>query len=291
MDFFNYQQGSLYAEDVPVATIAKHYGTPCYIYSRATLERHWHAFDNALDNYPHLICYAVKANSNLAVLQVLARLGSGFDIVSLGELERVLAAGGQSNRVVFSGVGKLAHEIEQALAYGIFCFNVESAAELEIINNIAQRMGKIAPIALRINPDIDAKTHPYISTGLKQNKFGVALDQALPLYMRAASLAAVRPIGMACHLGSQITDLQPFLAALDRLLVLQQQLQAQDIALSHLDLGGGLGIRYHAENPPQPTEYAAVLLAKLRACGLRLILEPGRAIAGNSGILVTQVIY
>lgn len=292
MDHFNYKNQQLFAEDVAVADIIKQYGTPAYIYSRATLERHWHAFDNALGNHPHLICFAVKSNSNIALLNVMAKLGSGFDIVSQGELERVLAAGGDANKVVFSGVAKSHSEIARALEVGIRCFNVESIAELNRINVVAGEMGKKAPISLRVNPDVDAHTHPYISTGLKENKFGVSVDVARDVYRLAKTLPNVQIVGMDCHIGSQLTELQPFLDATDRLIVLMEQLKEDGIELHHLDLGGGLGVPYTDETPPHPSEYAAALLAKLKDYpNLEIILEPGRAITANAGILVTKVEY
>ena len=292
MDFFQFQDGRLFAEKRAVQQLAEEFGTPLYIYSRATLERHWHAFDSALGTHPHLICYAVKANSNIAVLNVMAQLGSGFDIVSQGELERVLAAGGAPGKVVFSGVAKSREEIMRALEVGIRCFNVESVAELHNINQIAGEMGKIAPISLRVNPDVDAHTHPYISTGLKENKFGVSVDEARAVYKLAAGLPHVKIVGMDCHIGSQLTELQPFLDATDRLLVLMEQLQQDGIELRHLDLGGGLGVPYHGETPPHPSDYARALLNKLKAYPqLEIILEPGRAISANAGILVSQVRY
>ncbi|MCG8426059.1 MAG: diaminopimelate decarboxylase [Chromatiales bacterium] len=291
MDYFNYRDNHLFAEDVPVAQIAEQYGTPCFIYSRATLERHWHAFNDAFANRPHMVCYAVKANSNLAVLNLFARLGSGFDIVSQGELERVLAAGGEANKVVFSGVGKTVAEMERALEVGIRCFNVESPAELERLNEVAGAMGKVAPVALRVNPDVDAKTHPYISTGLKENKFGVSIDQADEIYQRAAELPNIRISGVACHIGSQLTSIDPFLDALDRLLALIAHLDQKGIAIDHLDLGGGLGIRYTDEHPPEPAAYAEAIAKRLGDSPLEINIEPGRAIAGNAGILVTKVEY
>jgi diaminopimelate decarboxylase len=289
MDFFDYRDGRLFAEEVDVSAIAAAYGTPCFVYSRATLERHWRAFDSALDDHPHLICYAVKANSNLAVLDTLARLGSGFDIVSVGELERVLAAGGEPGRVVFSGVGKRAEEIARALEIGIRCFNVESKSELMRIDRIAGRLGKLAPVSLRINPDVDAETHPYIATGLKENKFGIDIEQAPAVYVLAAGLPNVRVVGVDCHIGSQLTQLAPFVDALERLLVLAERLEKQGIAIRHLDLGGGLGIRYRDETPPLPDEHARVLLQRLRGLPYEILLEPGRAIAANAGILVTKI--
>ena len=292
MDFFQYKNEQLYVEDLPVKQLAEEFGTPLYIYSRATLERHWHAFDSALGEHPHLICYAVKANSNIGILNVMAKLGSGFDIVSQGELERVLAAGGEASKVVFSGVAKSRAEIMRALEVGIRCFNVESVAELHHINQIAGEMGKVAPISLRVNPDVDAHTHPYISTGLKENKFGVSVDEAREVYKLAATLPHVKITGMDCHIGSQLTELQPFLDATDRLIRLIEQLKEDGITLKHLDLGGGLGVTYTDETPPHPGDYAAALLNKLKDYeDLEIILEPGRAIAANAGILVAKVQY
>jgi len=292
MDFFQYKNEQLYVEDLPVKQLSEEFGTPLYIYSRATLERHWHAFDSALGKHPHLICYAVKANSNIGILNVMAKLGSGFDIVSQGELERVLAAGGDASKVVFSGVAKSRAEIMRALEVGIRCFNVESIAELHHINQIAGEMGKIAPISLRVNPDVDAHTHPYISTGLKENKFGVSVDEAREVYKLAATLPHVKITGMDCHIGSQLTELQPFLDATDRLIRLMEQLKEDGITLKHLDLGGGLGVTYTDETPPHPSDYAAALLNKLKGYeNLEIILEPGRAIAANAGILVAKVQY
>ena len=292
MDFFQYKNEQLYVEDLPVKQLAEEFGTPLYIYSRATLERHWHAFDSALGEHPHLICYAVKANSNIGILNVMAKLGSGFDIVSQGELERVLAAGGEASKVVFSGVAKSRAEIMRALEVGIRCFNVESIAELHHINQIAGEMGKIAPISLRVNPDVDAHTHPYISTGLKENKFGVSVDEAREVYKLAATLPHIKITGMDCHIGSQLTELQPFLDATDRLIRLIEQLKEDGIMLKHLDLGGGLGVTYTDETPPHPSNYAAALLNKLKGYeNLEIILEPGRAIAANAGILVAKVQY
>lgn len=292
MNHFEYKNQQLFAEEVAIADIIQAHGTPAYIYSRATLERHWHAFDNAFGDHPHLICFAVKSNSNIALLNVMAKLGSGFDIVSQGELERVLAAGGDASKVVFSGVAKSHSEIARALEVGVRCFNVESIPELHRINEVAGKMGKVAPISLRVNPDVDAKTHPYISTGLKENKFGVSVQQAREVYRLAKSLPNVKITGMDCHIGSQLTELQPFLDATDRLIVLMEQLKEDGIELHHLDLGGGLGVPYHGEQPPHPTEYAKALLEKLRAYpNLEIILEPGRAISANAGILVTKVEY
>ena len=292
MDFFQYKNNQLMAENLPVKQLAEQFGTPLYVYSRATLERHWHAFNNAFGEHPHLVCFAVKSNPNIAILNVMAKLGSGFDIVSQGELERVLAAGGDAAKVVFSGVAKSRQEIARALEVNIRCFNVESEAELLRINQVAGEMGKIAPISLRVNPDVDAHTHPYISTGLKENKFGVSVEQAREVYKLAATLPNIKIVGMDCHIGSQLTELQPFLDAVDRLIVLMEQLKQDGIHLKHLDLGGGLGVTYTDEAPPHPTEYAKALWEKLSAFNeLEIIVEPGRAITANAGILVTKVEY
>lgn len=291
MDYFNYQGDTLFAEELPVNELAEQYGTPLYIYSRATLERHYKAYDDALGAHPHLICYAVKANSNLAVLNVLARQGSGFDIVSVGELERVLVAGGDPAKVIFSGVGKQPDEMRRALQVGIKCFNVESEAELERLNDVAGSMGVKAPVSLRVNPDVDAKTHPYISTGLKENKFGISIDRAEDVYRKAAALPHLDVRGVDCHIGSQLTESTPFLDALDRLLVLIDRLAEQGITIDHLDLGGGLGVRYDDETPPEPGDYASLVLERLGERQLTLIMEPGRSIAANAGILVTRVEY
>lgn len=292
MDFFNYKNDELYAEDVAVTQLAEQFGTPLYVYSRATLERHWHAFDNALAGHPHLICYAVKANSNIALLNLLARLGSGFDIVSQGELERVLAAGGEPSKILFSGVAKSTTEIKRALDVGIRCFNVESLPELDRINQIAGELGVKAPISLRINPDVDAKTHPYISTGLKENKFGISHQLAREAYRYANQLPHLNVIGIDCHIGSQLTEISPFLDAAERLLVLLDQLKEDGIEIHHLDLGGGLGVRYDNETPALPADYAKAILAKLEGhSGLELFLEPGRAIVANAGIMLTKVEY
>ena len=292
MDFFQYKNNQLMAENLPVKQLAEQFGTPLYVYSRATLERHWHAFNNAFGEHPHLVCFAVKSNPNIAILNIMAKLGSGFDIVSQGELERVLAAGGDAAKVVFSGVAKSRQEIARALEVNIRCFNVESEAELLRINQVAGEMGKIAPISLRVNPDVDAHTHPYISTGLKENKFGVSVDQAREVYKLANTLPNIKIVGMDCHIGSQLTELQPFLDAVDRLIVLMEQLNQDGIHLKHLDLGGGLGVTYTDETPPNPTDYAKALWEKLSAFSeLEIIVEPGRAITANAGILVTQVEY
>ncbi|MBK8181408.1 MAG: diaminopimelate decarboxylase [Candidatus Competibacteraceae bacterium] len=289
MDHFQYRNGRLYAEDISVADIVAAVGTPCYIYSRATIERHWKAFDTAFGNHPHMICYSVKANSNLAVLNVLARLGSGFDIVSLGELERVLVAGGDPAKVMFSGVGKRRDELERALQVGVHCFNVESEAELFLLEQVAAEQGRRAPVSLRINPDVDANTHPYISTGLKQNKFGIDMERAVAIYRRAVTSPHLEVIGVDCHIGSQLTQVTPFVDALERVLALVERLEREGIQVGHLDLGGGLGIRYRDEEPPLPADHAAALIARLRGRPYRVLLEPGRAIAGNAGILVTQI--
>lgn len=290
MDHFEYRNGQLFAENLPVADIAREYGTPCYIYSRATLERHWHAFNDAFGTQPHLVCYAVKANSNIAILNLFARLGSGFDIVSVGELERVLRAGGDPSKVVFSGVGKKASEIRRALAVGIRCFNVESEPELARINAVAGEMGKIAPISLRVNPDVDAQTHPYISTGLKENKFGIEISRAEEVYLKAAAMPHLNVVGIDCHIGSQLLTLSPFMDALQRVLALAERLAAQGVKVHHLDIGGGLGVRYRDDQvAPTPAEYMAQLFTDERLRGYEIFVEPGRAIAANAGILVTEV--
>lgn len=289
MTYFDYQADNLYAENVSVSAIAEQFGTPSYIYSRKALEQHWLAFDNAFADYEHLVCYAVKANSNLAVLNVLARLGSGFDIVSMGELARVIAAGGDATKTVFSGVGKTEQEIEYALEHNIRCFNVESIPELERINTVAERMDKVAPISIRVNPDVDAQTHPYISTGLKENKFGIAIENARDVYLTTQGLSNLNVIGVDCHIGSQLTSVSPFVDALNRVLALIDQLAVDGITIHHLDIGGGLGIQYNDEKPPTPAEYAAALAPSLAGRNLEILLEPGRAIAGNAGILVTKV--
>jgi len=289
MDYFNYVNNVYYAEDVSIVDIAHQYGTPVYIYSRATIERHWRAFDKALGSHKHKICYAVKANSNLAVLNILARLGSGFDIVSGGELQRVLVAGGKANQVVFSGVGKTEDEISLALQHQIYCFNVESFQELQLIEQTAQQQATNAPIAIRVNPNVDAKTHPYIATGLKENKFGVSAEAAIELYQYAQQSKYLTVKGIDCHIGSQLTQIDPFLAALDQLLILLERLEKNNIHLEHLDLGGGLGVRYDQETPPEPAEQASALLERLRGRDYEIILEPGRAIMANAGILLTKV--
>lgn len=289
MDYFSYKDGVYHAEDLSLAQIAEEFGTPCYVYSRATLERHYKAYANSFGEHPHLICYAVKANSNLAVLNVLARLGAGFDIVSVGELERVLRAGGDPSKVVFSGVGKQPDEMRRALEVGVHCFNIESEAEVHRLNEVAAEMGKVAPVSLRVNPDVDAGTHPYISTGLKDNKFGVAIDQAERIYALAAAKEHLNVIGLDCHIGSQLTETAPFLDALERLLILIERLKGQGIEIQHLDLGGGLGVRYADEQPPEPSEYVSAILPKLAGTGLKIVMEPGRSIAANAGVLLTRV--
>jgi diaminopimelate decarboxylase len=290
-DYFHYQQDQLFAESVALSDIAQRFGTPCYVYSRAALTDGYRQFAEAFKSRDHLVCYAVKANSNLAILNVFARLGAGFDIVSGGELQRVLAAGGAANKVVFSGVGKSEAEMMQALEVGILCFNVESAPELDRLNRVAGNMGKIAPISLRVNPDVDARTHPYISTGLKQNKFGVAYTEALALYRKAAAMPNLRVTGMDCHIGSQLTETSPFIAAAEKVLALADRLAAEGIVLEHLDLGGGLGIRYGDETPPSIAEYAQALLGALRGRSEKIIVEPGRVLVGNAGVLLTRIEY
>lgn len=291
MNGFNYHKGELYAEQVPLKHIADTYGTPSYVYSRQYLEQQFLSYQQALAGRDHLICYAVKANSNIGVLNVLARLGAGFDIVSVGELARVLAAGGQPSKVVYSGVAKTKADIAHALEVGIHCFNVESEAELESINDVAATMNLKAKISLRLNPDVDAKTHPYISTGLKDNKFGIDIARAPAVYQRASQLPHIKVIGADCHIGSQLTEISPFLDALDRLLVLIDLLAEQGITISHLDLGGGLGVRYKDEEPPIPSQYVAAVLARLGDRKLTLAFEPGRSIAANAGVLLTKVEY
>ena len=291
MDYFSYKDGCLWAEGVDISSNIEEWGTPCYVYSRATIERHWKAFDSALGDQPHLVCYAVKANSNLAVLNVLAKLGSGFDIVSMGELERVLRAGGSPDKIVFSGVGKKAEEMERAMDVGIRCFNVESQAELQLLEQVAAAKGVQAPVSLRVNPDVDAKTHPYISTGLKDNKFGIAIDDAVDVYQSIADSKHLKIIGVDCHIGSQLTEVTPFVDVLDRVLVLVDRLIEKGITLHHLDLGGGLGICYQDEKPPLPEEQMAAVLQRLAGRDFEILIEPGRAIVGNAGVLLTQILY
>jgi diaminopimelate decarboxylase len=289
MDQFSYRDGQLFAEQVAVADIARDFGTPAYVYSRAAFENHYRAYDEALAGRPHLVCYAVKANSNLAVLNVLARLGAGFDIVSGGELERVLRAGGDPARVVFSGVGKQPHEMRRALQVGVRCFNVESDTELDRLNEVAGEMGVKAPVSLRVNPDVDAGTHPYISTGLKENKFGIDIADAPRVYARAAAMPHLDVQGVDCHIGSQLTTVDPFLDALDRVLALVDQLAEEGITIRHLDMGGGLGVTYDQEQPPSPGEYIRAMLDRMGDRSLELVLEPGRSIAANAGIMLTRV--
>lgn len=289
MTAFAYHNGQLCADSVLLTEIANRFGTPCYVYSRSAIEQQWRALDSALAAQKHLICYAVKANSNLAVLNVLVRLGSGFDIVSVGELERVLKAGGDAAKIVFSGVGKKAHEMQRALEVGIKCFNVESLAELDRLNQLAGDLGKVAPVSLRVNPDVDAKTHPYIATGLKENKFGIAFEDALTGYDKASAMVHLDVVGIDCHIGSQITSLSPFIDAIDRLMVLVQKIEATGITLEHIDIGGGLGIHYLDETPPSAEEYAEQVCEKFSDTEYEVILEPGRSIVGNAGVLLTQV--
>lgn len=291
MEPFNYRDGTLFAEGVALSAIAARFGTPTYVYSRAHIEAQYRAYDDALAGAPHLVCFAVKANSNLGVLNLLARLGAGFDIVSRGELERVLAAGGDPHKVVFSGVGKSREDMRRALEVGVHCFNVESEAELERLQDVAAGMGVKAPVSLRVNPDVDAGTHPYISTGLKENKFGIDIEQAEEVYVQAAALPNLEVIGIDCHIGSQLTTLSPFLDALDRLLLLVDRLAARGIAIRHLDLGGGLGVRYRDEQPPAPGEYIAAVRQRLDGRGLALLFEPGRSLVANAGVLLTRVEY
>jgi len=291
MNVFGNKGGELYAEGVSLTEISDQFSTPCYVYSRTALTEAFRQFDEGFAGRDHLICYAVKANSSLAVLNTFAKLGAGFDIVSGGELARVLAAGGDPGKVVFSGIGKTADEMRAALKAGIFCFNVESESELHHLDRIAGEMGMVAPVSLRVNPDVDAKTHPYISTGLKNNKFGVAYEEAFALYQRAADMPNIAVHGVDCHIGSQLTEIDPFLAALDRVLLLVDRLETSGMTISHLDLGGGVGIRYRDETPPEISLYAAALLEKLQNRNFKLLLEPGRALVGNAGLLLTKVEY
>jgi len=291
MHFFEYKDGQLHAEGVSAQELAKQYGTPLYVYSAATLRRHFQAFDSAFDGLPHLTCYSVKANSNLSLLKLLKECGAGMDIVSGGELHRALAAGVPASKIVYSGVGKRADEMRQALAADILMFNVESMGELERLSAVASDMGKTARISLRINPDVDPKTHPYISTGLKKNKFGLDIEQSMAAYSRALALPNIEPIGIDCHIGSQLTTLDPFMEALDRIIRFYDRLKAMGIRIEFLDLGGGLGITYNEEEPPHPAEFGKALTNVLKDHPMTLILEPGRVIAGNSGILLTEVVY
>ena len=288
---FDYRDGRLYAESVPLERIAAEFGTPCYVYSRAALTAAYQEFDAAFAGREHLICYSVKANSNLAILGLFAKLGSGFDIVSGGELQRVLKAGGDPRKVVFSGLGKRPDEMRAALVAGILCFNVESAAELTVLNQVAGELGKIAPVSLRVNPEVDAKTHPYISTGLRESKFGVPFDEAERLYASAKQFTNLRITGLDCHIGSQLTELAPLLEAREKMLGLLDLLQGQGLQIAHLDLGGGLGIRYAGENPPSVRDYVTALCANLGQRSQRILIEPGRALVGNAGLLLTRVEY
>ena len=289
MQPFNYRDNVLFAEGVALPAIAERFGTPTYVYSRAHIEAQYRAYADALVGMPHLVCFAVKANSNLGVLNVLARLGAGFDIVSSGELERVLAAGGEPGKIVFSGVGKSREDMRRALDVGVHCFNVESAEELERLQDVAASLGKRAPISLRVNPDVDAGTHPYISTGLKENKFGIDIAKAEAVYARAAELPNLEIIGVDCHIGSQLTSLSPFLDALDRLLVLIDRLAERGIRIRHLDLGGGLGVQYRDEQPPLAGDYIAAVRERIAGRDLALVFEPGRSIVANAGVLLTRV--
>lgn len=291
MNHFPFRNDALQVEDLPLTEVAEGFGTPCYVYSRAALTGAFAAYRDAFAGLDPLICYAVKANANLSILQLFASLGAGFDIVSGGELARVLAAGADAGKVVFSGVGKSEAEMEMALQAGIHCFNVESVNELIRLNAVAGRLGKRAPVSLRVNPDVDAQTHPYISTGLKGNKFGIAYDIAFDVYREAAALPNLRVTGIDCHIGSQLTDAAPLVEALDRLLLLIDRLQAAGIALEHVDIGGGLGIRYHDETPPDLSAYARAVAERLAGRGLRLVMEPGRSLVGNAGVLLTRVEY
>ena len=291
MDHFKYKGDSLFAEDLTVSDIAARYGTPCFIYSRATLERHYRVYAEALAGHPHKICFAVKANSNLGVLNVLARMGAGFDIVSEGELDRVLTAGGDASNIIFSGLGKTTNEIRKALDVGIHCFNVESEAELSRINEIAQAEEKIAPISVRVNPNVDAGTHPYISTGLKENKFGIPASNAFDLYRNAAKMDGINILGIDFHIGSQLTTVEPFLDAIDRILEMVDKLDEEGIKISHFDMGGGLGVPYGKEEPPHPSELIALVREKFTGREMEIIVEPGRSIAANAGIFVTRIEY
>ncbi len=291
MEAFLYRDNTLFAEDLPVASIAEQHGTPCFIYSRAALEQNLLAYERALEGIDHLTCFAVKANSNLAVLNVLARLGAGFDIVSGGELERVVRAGGDPGKVIFSGLGKTEAEIASALNLGIRCFNIESEPELDRINSVAAKLGKRAPISLRVNPDVDAGTHPYISTGLKENKFGIAIETAPAVYLRAAAMSHIDIVGVDCHIGSQLTTIAPYLDAIDRLLLLVDELANHGIQIKHFDIGGGLGVSYRDETPPPTADFIKAVLDKIEGRGLALFLEPGRSICADAGLFVTRVEY
>ena len=291
MSVFSLRKGELFAENVALSQIALRFGTPCFVYSRSALEQAFRSYDQAFGQRPHLICYAMKANSNLAILNLFARMGSGFDIVSGGELARVIAAGGEPGKTVFSGVGKARDDMRLALAAGVMCFNVESESELERLNDIAREMGTKAPVSIRVNPDVDARTHPYISTGLKENKFGVAFGEALRIYRKAHALSSLHVIGIDCHIGSQLTELAPFIDAFRKVLELVDKLAAEGIELKHLDLGGGLGIRYRDEMPPPPDAYVTALLDCVGERRQEILLEPGRSLVGNAGLLLTRVEY
>lgn len=289
MTAFHYQNQTLFVEELPLNQLAEQFGTPCFVYSRAALQNNYLAYENAFSGNDHLICYAVKANSNLAVLSVLARLGAGFDIVSGGELERVMRAGGDPAKVIFSGLGKTATEISAALNAGILCFNVESEAELLRISEVAEQLGKTAPVSLRVNPDVDAGTHPYISTGLKENKFGIDINRALTVYEQAKALPGISIVGIDCHIGSQLTSVAPFLDAIDRVLALVDMLVDRDITLKHIDVGGGLGVTYRDETPPDPSALVTAIQQRIGDRDLSIIMEPGRSIAANAGVLLTRV--
>ena len=291
MEHFSYKDNNLLVEDASVATIVERYGTPCFIYSKAALEQNYHAYEKAFEDHSHLICYAVKANSNLAVLNILSKLGAGFDIVSGGELDRVIAAGGDPKKVTFSGLGKTTQEIYKALDAGIHCFNIESEAELLRINEIAVNNSQVAPISIRVNPDVNAETHPYISTGLKENKFGISMEKAIQLYLHATEMKGICIKGLDFHIGSQLISIRPILDALDRILTLNEQLISRDVIIEHINIGGGLGVTYEDEIPPTPNELILAVKEKLHGLDLKIVVEPGRSIAANAGILVTKVEY
>ena len=291
MEHFSYKDNNLLVEDASVASVAEKYGTPCFIYSKAALEQNYHAYEKAFEDHSHLICYAVKANSNLAVLNILSKLGAGFDIVSGGELDRVIAAGGDPKKVTFSGLGKTTQEIYKALDAGIHCFNIESEAELLRINEIAVNNSQVAPISIRVNPDVNAETHPYISTGLKENKFGISMEKAIQLYLHATEMKGICIKGLDFHIGSQLTSIRPILDALDRILTLNEQLISRDVIIEHINIGGGLGVTYEDEIPPTPNELILAVKEKLHGLDLKIVVEPGRSIAANAGILVTKVEY
>ena len=291
MEHFSYKDNNLLVEDASIASVAEKYGTPCFIYSKAALEQNYQAYEKAFEGHSHLICYAVKANSNLAVLNVLSKLGAGFDIVSGGELDRVIAAGGDPKKVTFSGLGKTTQEIYKALDKGIHCFNIESEAELFRINEIAVNNSQVAPISIRVNPDVNAETHPYISTGLKENKFGLSMEKAIQLYLHATKMQGICIKGLDFHIGSQLTSIKPILDALDRILTLNDQLISRDIIIEHINIGGGLGVTYEDEIPPTPNELILAVKEKLHSIDLKIVVEPGRSIAANAGILVTKVEY